>query len=48
MARYYIILGTVLCLLTAYANFSGWKLLSVTNAAWAPKGAGQGSSFQHK
>ena len=44
----YIIIGTILCLLTAFANFTGWKVLASPTSAWGPKGASADSTFRHK
>lgn len=48
MKKSYIIIGTILCLLTAYANLTGWKVLAAPTSTWGPKGASASSSFRHK
>jgi hypothetical protein len=48
MRRSYMIIGTVLCLLTAFANFTGWKVLASPTSSWGPKGASTSGSFRHK
>jgi len=48
MQRGYIVIGTILCLLTAFANFTGWKVMAAPTATWGPKGANVDSNFRHK
>ena len=48
MYRGYIIIGTMLCLLTAFANFTGWKVMAAPGSSWSPKGAAHASTFRHK
>ena len=49
MTKLYIVLGTILCLFTGYANLTGWKVLGAANAVhWGPKGMDQSAGFRHK